>query len=125
MNLIIPNLYITNDTCLGDRYHNQYIDVLVRKIEENECNNIILHAFEKNWHTGCWVYETYTKGELQRLNVIMRTKDKETLLKRIESFIKFINRGCPYTLLLNRRKIEYMLEILENFSRKWMEVHNG
>ena len=121
----ISKLYITKDLCVGDRYHNDYIDILINHIDINECNEIILKAFEKNWHTGYWVYDSYTKEELRRLNTIMRTKDKNTLLKRIENFINYIGRGTPYTVMLNRNKIEHMLEVLEKFAIKWKEAHNG
>lgn len=122
----IQNLYIkTNDMCVGDRYHNDYMDILVQNIEVNECNSIILEAFNRNWKTGNWVYDSYTKEELRRLNVIMRTKSKQTLLTRIKGFIEYISKGCPYTLLLNQRKIEFWLENMEKFSKKWVEVHNG
>ena len=102
----ISKLYITKDLCVGDRYHNDYIYILINHIDIDECNEIILKAFEKNWHTGYWVYDSYTKEELRRLNTIMRTKDKNTLLKRIENFINYIGRGTPYTVMLNRNKIE-------------------
>lgn len=127
MKSIISKLYIkTESMCVGDNMHNEYIDLLVKDIPYNESNKIIIEYFSKgNWHTGHWIFDIYTKEELRSLNVIMRTKNKNTLTKRIIRLTSKLSEGNPYTLMLERNKIIGLTDLLQRFAIKYMEVYNG
>jgi len=127
MDQMIEKLYIkTNSMCVGDNWHNEYMDILVKDIPDNEANKIIIEYFSKsNWKTGHWVFDFTTKEEMRKLNTIMRTKTKETLRKRIINFINHLMDGDHYSLMLNSKKIEGLSDLLSKFAVKYMEVHNG
>lgn len=123
----IQNLYIkTNDMCVGDHMHNDYMDILVKDIPHTKYNQIIIDYFaQPNWKTGHWVFDIFNKEELRKLNVIMRTKNKVTLNKRIQNLLNSMLSGHPISVLLDKNKIESLSNTLEIFAKKWMEVHNG
>lgn len=126
MNNWLDKLYIKTDSmCVGDLQHNEYMDILVKDIQENDSNKIIIEYFSKpNWKTGNWVFDLYSKEELRSLNVIMRTKNKKTLTTRIIRFISKLNDKHPYTLMLEKNKIIGLTDMLGAFSIKYMEVNN-
>lgn len=127
MKELINKLYIHNDSmCVGDNWHNEYMDILVKDIPYNECNEHIIKYFSNtNWKTGHWVFDFITKEEMRKLNTIMRTKTKETLSKRLKNFVSHLIDGDHYSLMLNRKKIESLSNLLTEYATKWMEVHNG
>ena len=120
MKEIIKSLYI-EPLCLGDIDHNKYIDILVKDIAENEFNKIVISEFKGNWKTGHWIFNLYTKDELRKLNVIMRTKVEKTKIKRMANLLNQFCRGTHWHVLFNKDKINTWTEIFYDYAMKHKE----
>ena len=117
MKELISKLYIT-EGCVGDIEHNKYVDILVKDIPENDLNKIILTNFQGNWKTGRWIFNVYTKDELQKLNVIMRTKVEDTKIKRMAKLLNHFCRGSHWNVIFNSNKIEKWTNIFHDYITK-------
>ena len=120
MKEIIKSLYI-EPLCSGDIIHNKYIDILVKDIAENEFNKIVISEFKGNWKTGHWIFCIYTKDELRRFNVIMRTKVEKTKIKRMANLLNQFCRGTHWHALFNKYKINTWTEIFYDYAVKHNE----
>lgn len=113
----ISKLYIT-EGCVGDIEHNKYIDILVKDIPDNELNRKIINEFVTKWKTGHWIFNIYTKDELQKMNVIMRSKNEATKIKRMANLLNQFCKGSHWHVLFNSSKINTWAEIFHDYITK-------
>lgn len=110
-NPLIQKLKIQDVKCVGDIEHNKYIDILTNNILDSNISHLILSQFKGGYKTGNWIFGYMTKEELRRLNTIMKTKDFNILCKKMDSFLKYLQRGSIYNLLFKKSMILSFIDL--------------
>jgi hypothetical protein len=105
--------------CVGDRLHNESLDVLFGGVKTSRFSNrikfrldLIYNKDEENVGMG-WVPLTNT--QCRKLNGIMKSKTEVTFQKRLQKYIHFLAYGTHYGSLFNKKQIE-------EFSKEIREV---
>ena len=67
------DFYINHeDMCVGDNMHNEYMDILLRDVVMDDFQIAFLNKYlKRDWKTGNWVFDDWTKGELSKINTIL------------------------------------------------------
>lgn len=97
--------------CLGDVQHNEVIKETFTGVKSNNFNLSIAEYVKNNVnnHNHKWYWYNFSKGQLKKLNAIMKAKTKETLQKRVYAFSDLLTRG-HYSSLFNRKQIAEWIE---------------
>lgn len=98
-NSLIQRLKIQDVGCVGDMEHNKYIDVLTNNILDSNISHLILSQFKGEYKTGNWIFTQMTKEELRKLNTIMKTKNFDTLCKKMDNYLNYLQRGTIYSIM--------------------------
>lgn len=104
-NSLIQRLKIQDVGCVGDIEHNKYIDVLTNNILDTNVSRLILSQFKGGYKTGNWIYTQMTKEELRKLNTIMKTKNFDTLCKKMDNYLNYLQRGTIYGIMFKSSTI--------------------
>lgn len=104
-NSLIQRLKIQDVGCVGDIEHNKYIDVLTNNILDTNVSGLILSQFKGEYKTGNWIYTQMTKEELRKLNTIMKTKNFDTLCKKMDNYLNYLQRGTIYSVMFKSSTI--------------------
>lgn len=114
------DFYINHeDMCVGDNMHNGYMDILLRDVVMDDFQIAFLNKyFKRDWKTGNWVFNGWTKGELSKINTILRYhKNYKTLQAKIDRLRAEFSRGCWVTQWLNCGKLA-MVEALQEYLKQ-------
>lgn len=100
--------------CVGDVQHNEVITETFSDVKSNKFNLAVAQYVKNNInnHNHKWYWHNFTKGQLQKLNAIMKAKSKETLQKRVYAFSRLITNG-HYASLFNRKQIAEWVQFCE------------
>lgn len=95
---------ITSANCVGDYEHNDYVEILLDKVDfdKQQCDFLSKFFRPGRYSTGNWLFNDWTKKELKKLNTILRFyKNHKTLPAKIQRFQNELDRGCIYAAMLN------------------------
>lgn len=98
--------------CLGDIQHNEVITKTFSDVKSNKFNLAIAQYVKDNMGNHKWYWYTFTKGQLQKLNAIMKAKSKECLQKRVYAFGDMLTNG-HYASIFNRKLIENWVQLCD------------
>lgn len=107
--------------CVGDGMHNEYMGILLDGIKGDKFQREFLDRFfGKAWRTGCWVFDSWTKGELKKINTLLRFyKNKATLPAKVVRLESEFYRGSPLGAYLRLRfegkqlMLDYLKELIK------------
>lgn len=111
--------FIIPEKCAGDILHNKYVDILLEDITFDKFQTEFLRLFfhPGTYKTGDWLFNSWTKKELQKINTILKYhKHVRTIPQKISRLKEEFTRGSWACQLLNKSKlriIEYLLDCLE------------
>lgn len=117
VNQFKKEMIIDEDKCMGDIWHNEDVRNLVEDVRDNKLNGQILELVysysqrRDNTNDTDWIHHDFTKGELRKLNALMKSKSKKTLEKRKLGYLNFLTNKSVYSLILNKNKIQYFSEL--------------
>lgn len=109
---IVKQMIIKDEVlCLGDIQHNEVINETFADVKSNNFNIDVANFVLNNVfnHNHKWYWYNFSKGQLKKLNAIMKAKTKATLQKRVYSFSDLITKG-HYASLFNRKLIAEWVE---------------
>lgn len=104
------------ETCMGDIWHNQNIDMLLDGIDKRSKNyKRVWQALQNMFETDerRWNHYQLAKYEVKAINAMMKAKTEETFQKRVQAFL-FKQYDKMYGSLLERRKIEAFGHLLDD-----------
>lgn len=102
--MVKEDFYIKKANCVGDYEHNNYVEILLNKLEFDPVQTDFLQKFfgSNHYSTGNWIFDIWTKKELKKVNTILRFyKNHKTLPSKISRFQQEFDRGCIYSAFLN------------------------
>ena len=112
---LVETMLVKDDVmCVGDIQHNEVITKTFSDVKSNKFNLAIAEYVKSCLGNTShkWYWYTFTKGQLQKLNAIMKAKSKECLQKRVYAFGDMLTNG-HYASIFNRKQIELWVQFCE------------
>lgn len=103
--------------CVGDEESNTRIKIVFEGIDLEKDNRTLVQLifnyvkYLKDLCHSSWIWSQLTKDEAKKLNAIMKTKNKETLKKKLHRFYGTIQEDM-YDHIFHKRKIESWQDLL-------------
>jgi hypothetical protein len=110
---------IENPTCLGDKWHNDAINILVKDV--NKKSKYYKHVAMRldNVYSECshnWIQ--IPNKNCRKLNAIMKSKTEKTFIKRIKAYINELAFGTHYGKLFNKDEIREFTTLLSYYENQ-------
>lgn len=105
---------IRNPRCLGDTIHNEYIDIILNKVDlESDRFHKVSYAFDSFFDPyNMWCFHKVTKSTCKSLNSIIRAKNAQSFQDKIEKLIHNLKTKTRYGEIFNSETIDNLSKLL-------------